>query len=136
MVIGAVRNFLWSDFLFRSPKLIRMVGSLDHQAEPDCALYCRSAIRGNHRDHRLMVGLPVSSTIIAVGGRFWWWGFYGGGNMERPPWCAREAKRRGETHRRMRKSPPACKLVRRSHFMTIVAVMGYYRCCRGDHVRR
>lgn len=95
MVIGAF-GISFGLFLF-GPKLIRMVGSQITKLNPMRA-YCVALSAAITVIVASWLGLPVSSTHIAVGGIFGV-GFYREWHMER--------RRR--------------KLVRRSHFMTIVA---------------
>lgn len=115
MVIGAF-GISFGLFLF-GPKLIRMVGSQITKLNPMRA-YCVALSAAITVIIASWLGLPVSSTHIAVGGIFGV-GFYREWHMERR---LRGAK--GETpspkpiasiERRRR------KLVRRSHFMTIIA---------------
>jgi PiT family inorganic phosphate transporter len=115
MVIGAF-GISFGLFLF-GPKLIRMVGSQITKLNPMRA-YCVALSAAITVIVASWLGLPVSSTHIAVGGVFGV-GFF----------------REWDTGRRMRKNsetiPPEQriapeerrrrKLVRRSHFMTIVA---------------
>ncbi|MCE8516108.1 inorganic phosphate transporter [Ruegeria pomeroyi] len=115
MVIGAF-GISFGLFLF-GPKLIRMVGSQITKLNPMRA-YCVALSAAITVIVASWLGLPVSSTHIAVGGVFGV-GFYREWHSERrlrqnrnnrPP-----AKRLPLEERRRR------KLVRRSHFMTIVA---------------
>ncbi|UYV36699.1 inorganic phosphate transporter [Rhodobacteraceae bacterium D3-12] len=115
MVIGAF-GISFGLFLF-GPKLIRMVGSQITKLNPMRA-YCVALSAAFTVIVASWLGLPVSSTHIAVGGVFGV-GFF----------------REWDTSRRMRKNaqtiPPELriapeerrrrKLVRRSHFMTIIA---------------
>lgn len=115
MVIGAF-GISFGLFLF-GPKLIRMVGSQITKLNPMRA-YCVALSAAITVIVASWLGLPVSSTHIAVGGVFGV-GFF----------------REWDTARRMRKAnvarPPESriapeerrrrKLVRRSHFMTIIA---------------
>ncbi|MEJ6397616.1 inorganic phosphate transporter [Yoonia sp. 208BN28-4] len=115
MVIGAF-GISFGLILF-GPKLIRMVGSQITKLNPMRA-YCVSLSAAITVIVASWLGLPVSSTHIAVGGVFGV-GFY----------------REYDTERRLRKSRAARpempviapeerrrrKLVRRSHFMTIIA---------------
>ncbi len=115
MVIGAL-GISFGLFLF-GPKLIRMVGSQITKLNPMRA-YCVALSAALTVIVASWLGLPVSSTHIAVGGVFGV-GFYREWHMERrrrqnlpvrsksPNIEAEEGQRR--------------KLVRRSHFMTIVA---------------
>lgn len=115
MVIGAF-GISFGLFLF-GPKLIRMVGSQITKLNPMRA-YCVALSAAITVIVASWLGLPVSSTHIAVGGVFGV-GFF----------------REWDTSRRMRKSSATIpaelriapqerrrrKLVRRSHFMTIIA---------------
>ena len=115
MVIGAL-GISFGLFLF-GPKLIRMVGNQITKLNPMRA-YCVALSAAITVIVASWLGLPVSSTHIAVGGVFGV-GFF----------------REWDTERRMRKAKKAVsglpdlapeerrrrKLVRRSHFMTIVA---------------
>jgi PiT family inorganic phosphate transporter len=115
MVIGALGiSFGLVTF---GPKLIRMVGSQITKLNPMRA-YCVALSAAITVIVASWLGLPVSSTHIAVGGVFGV-GFYREWdhsrrarklNLDMP-----EAKRLAPEERRRR------KLVRRSHFMTIVA---------------
>lgn len=117
MVIGAF-GISFGLFLF-GPKLIRMVGSQITKLNPMRA-YCVALSAAITVIIASWLGLPVSSTHIAVGGIFGV-GFYREWHMERRlkrvsgagPVPA--AKTIAPIERRRR------KLVRRSHFMTIVA---------------
>ncbi|SDO38287.1 inorganic phosphate transporter, PiT family [Lutimaribacter pacificus] len=115
MIIGAF-GISFGLFLF-GPKLIRMVGSQITKLNPMRA-YCVALSAAVTVIVASWLGLPVSSTHIAVGGVFGV-GFFRewhaerrlrNGNGQRPA-----AKRLAPEERRRR------KLVRRSHFMTIVA---------------
>jgi PiT family inorganic phosphate transporter len=115
MVIGAF-GISFGLILF-GPKLIRMVGSQITKLNPMRA-FCVALSAAITVIIASWLGLPVSSTHIAVGGVFGV-GFFREWHQEKR---AREsaAKRPGGTRlapeeRRRR------KLVRRSHFMTIVA---------------
>ncbi|KAG1713822.1 putative phosphate permease [Nymphon striatum] len=115
MVIGAF-GISFGLFLF-GPKLIRMVGSQITKLNPMRA-YCVALSAAITVIVASWLGLPVSSTHIAVGGVFGV-GFYREYDAERrlrlaranvpdrPVYSAEERRRR--------------KLVRRSHFMTIIA---------------
>ncbi|WP_432450461.1 inorganic phosphate transporter [Aliiroseovarius marinus] len=115
MVIGAF-GISFGLMLF-GPKLIRMVGSQITKLNPMRA-YCVALSAAITVIVASWLGLPVSSTHIAVGGVFGV-GFYREWHMEkrlRKTMAARpQAKRLAPEERRRR------KLVRRSHFMTIVA---------------
>jgi len=115
MVIGAF-GISFGLFLF-GPKLIRMVGSQITKLNPMRA-YCVALSAAITVIIASWLGLPVSSTHIAVGGVFGV-GFYREWHMERrlrrPGETAGNVKRIAPEERRRR------KLVRRSHFMTIVA---------------
>ena len=114
MVIGAL-GISFGLFLF-GPKLIRMVGSQITKLNPMRA-YCVALSAAITVIVASWLGLPVSSTHIAVGGVFGV-GFFREWHMERrlrnsnnhpeQPDIAPEERRRR-------------KLVRRSHFMTIIA---------------
>lgn len=114
MVIGAL-GISFGLFLF-GPKLIRMVGSQITKLNPMRA-YCVALSAAITVIVASWLGLPVSSTHIAVGGVFGV-GFFREWYMER---------RRSSTASggRVRRLPPEerrrRKLVRRSHFMTIIA---------------
>jgi len=115
MVIGAF-GISFGLFLF-GPKLIRMVGSQITKLNPMRA-YCVSLSAAITVIMASWLGLPVSSTHIAVGAVFGV-GFFREWDHDRrfrngthvPP----ETKRIAPEERRRR------KLVRRSHFMTIIA---------------
>ncbi|NNK16406.1 MAG: inorganic phosphate transporter [Sulfitobacter sp.] len=115
MVIGAF-GISFGLFLF-GPKLIRMVGSQITKLNPMRA-YCVALSAAITVIVASWLGLPVSSTHIAVGGVFGV-GFYREWHMERrlrrPGVTAGQVKMIANEERRRR------KLVRRSHFMTIVA---------------
>ncbi len=115
MVIGAF-GISFGLFLF-GPKLIRMVGSQITKLNPMRA-YCVALSAAITVIIASWLGLPVSSTHIAVGGVFGV-GFYREWHMERrlrrPDVAVGNVKRIAPEERRRR------KLVRRSHFMTIVA---------------
>ncbi|MFC6639021.1 inorganic phosphate transporter [Sulfitobacter sp. JBTF-M27] len=115
MVIGAF-GISFGLFLF-GPKLIRMVGSQITKLNPMRA-YCVALSAAITVIVASWLGLPVSSTHIAVGGVFGV-GFYREWHMERrlrrPGVTAGQVKTIANEERRRR------KLVRRSHFMTIVA---------------
>lgn len=114
MVIGAF-GISFGLFLF-GPKLIRMVGSQITKLNPMRA-YCVALSAAITVIVASWLGLPVSSTHIAVGGVFGV-GFYREWHMER---------RRRTLHLTIERPHPAPeerrrrKLVRRSHFMTIIA---------------
>ncbi|MEN8893928.1 inorganic phosphate transporter [Planktotalea arctica] len=115
MVIGAF-GISFGLFLF-GPKLIRMVGSQITKLNPMRA-YCVALSAAITVIIASWLGLPVSSTHIAVGGIFGV-GFYREWHMERRlrkvPGTLPEVKTIAPIERRRR------KLVRRSHFMTIIA---------------
>lgn len=115
MVIGAF-GISFGLFLF-GPKLIRMVGSQITKLNPMRA-YCVSLSAAITVIVASWLGLPVSSTHIAVGAVFGV-GFFREWHMERRLKKSAEGrppeKRIAPEERRRR------KLVRRSHFMTIVA---------------
>lgn len=115
MVIGAF-GISFGLFLF-GPKLIRMVGSQITKLNPMRA-YCVALSAAITVIIASWLGLPVSSTHIAVGGVFGV-GFYREWDAERRIKKARLAMPSRPTYapeeRRRR------KLVRRSHFLTIIA---------------
>ncbi|WP_298920016.1 inorganic phosphate transporter [uncultured Roseobacter sp.] len=115
MIIGAF-GISFGLFLF-GPKLIRMVGSQITKLNPMRA-YCVALSAAITVIVASWLGLPVSSTHIAVGGVFGV-GFFREWDAERRLRKARlEVPNRtvyGPEERRRR------KLVRRSHFMTIIA---------------
>lgn len=115
MIIGAF-GISFGLFLF-GPKLIRMVGSQITKLNPMRA-YCVALSAAITVIVASWLGLPVSSTHIAVGGVFGV-GFFREWHMERRLRKSNQArppeKRILPEERRRR------KLVRRSHFMTIVA---------------
>ena len=115
MVIGAF-GISFGLFLF-GPKLIRMVGSQITKLNPMRA-FCVALSAAITVIVASWLGLPVSSTHIAVGGVFGV-GFFREWHMERRlrkmTVDTPSAKRIAPEERRRR------KLVRRSHFMTIVA---------------
>ncbi len=114
MVIGAF-GISFGLILF-GPKLIRMVGSQITKLNPMRA-YCVALSAAITVIIASWLGLPVSSTHIAVGGVFGV-GFFREWHHERRarnrPASAKAPKIAREERRRR-------KLVRRSHFMTIVA---------------
>ncbi|MFD1159830.1 inorganic phosphate transporter [Roseovarius aestuarii] len=115
MVIGAF-GISFGLFLF-GPKLIRMVGNQITKLNPMRA-YCVALSAAITVIVASWLGLPVSSTHIAVGGVFGV-GFFREWHMERRRRnanIARPAKLTIAPEERRRR-----KLVRRSHFMTIVA---------------
>lgn len=115
MVIGAF-GISFGLFLF-GPKLIRMVGGQITKLNPMRA-YCVALSAAITVIVASWLGLPVSSTHIAVGGVFGV-GFFREWDAERRIRIARLAMPDRANHapeeRRRR------KLVRRSHFMTIIA---------------
>jgi PiT family inorganic phosphate transporter len=115
MIIGAF-GISFGLFLF-GPKLIRMVGSQITKLNPMRA-YCVALSAAITVIVASWLGLPVSSTHIAVGGVFGV-GFFREWDAERRVRLARgtmpDAGRIAPEERRRR------KLVRRSHFMTIIA---------------
>ena len=116
MVIGAF-GISFGLFLF-GPKLIRMVGSQITKLNPMRA-YCVALSAAITVIVASWLGLPVSSTHIAVGGVFGV-GFFREWHMERRRRQSSSSRPREETRiapeeRRRR------KLVRRSHFLTIIA---------------
>jgi PiT family inorganic phosphate transporter len=115
MVIGAF-GISFGLFLF-GPKLIRMVGSQITKLNPMRA-YCVALSAAITVIVASWLGLPVSSTHIAVGAVFGV-GFYREWHMER------RLRRSSDIPGKVKKIAPEerrrRKLVRRSHFMTIVA---------------
>lgn len=115
MVIGAF-GISFGLFLF-GPKLIRMVGEQITKLNPMRA-YCVALSAAITVIVASWLGLPVSSTHIAVGGVFGV-GFFREWHAERRLRMSSktrpQAKRIAPEERRRR------KLVRRSHFMTIIA---------------
>jgi len=115
MVIGAL-GISFGLFLF-GPRLIRMVGSQITKLDPMRA-YCVALSAAITVIVASWLGLPVSSTHIAVGGVFGV-GFFREWYMERhrrPSDISNGNVRRLPPEERRRR-----KLVRRSHFLTIVA---------------
>jgi PiT family inorganic phosphate transporter len=115
MVIGAL-GISFGLFLF-GPKLIRMVGSQITKLNPMRA-YCVALSAAITVIVASWLGLPVSSTHIAVGGVFGV-GFFREWHMERrlrQSSATRPVIKQIAPEERRRR-----KLVRRSHFMTIVA---------------
>ncbi|SFR42857.1 inorganic phosphate transporter [Litoreibacter janthinus] len=115
MVIGAF-GISFGLFLF-GPKLIRMVGSQITKLNPMRA-YCVALSAAITVIVASWLGLPVSSTHIAVGGVFGV-GFFREWDAER-----RYKRARMEMPDRLILAPEERrrrKLVRRSHFMTIIA---------------
>ncbi len=115
MIIGAF-GISFGLFLF-GPKLIRMVGSQITKLNPMRA-YCVALSAAITVIVASWLGLPVSSTHIAVGGVFGV-GFFREWDTERRIRRARLAmpeRRQYSSEERRRR-----KLVRRSHFMTIIA---------------
>ena len=115
MVIGAF-GISFGLFLF-GPKLIRMVGSQITKLNPMRA-YCVALSAAITVIVASWLGLPVSSTHIAVGGVFGV-GFFREWHAERR--LRKSAAARPETKRIAPEERRRRKLVRRSHFMTIVA---------------
>jgi len=115
MVIGAF-GISFGLFLF-GPKLIRMVGSQITKLNPMRA-YCVALSAAITVIVASWLGLPVSSTHIAVGAVFGV-GFFREFHMERRARLNRSTMKEGKfiaVEERKRR-----KLVRRSHFMTIIA---------------
>ena len=115
MVIGAF-GISFGLFLF-GPKLIRMVGSQITKLNPMRA-FCVAISAAFTVIVASTMGLPVSSTHIAVGGVFGV-GFYREWHMERRLRASSAA--RGQVKQRAPEERRRRKLVRRSHFMTIIA---------------
>ncbi|QYX57825.1 inorganic phosphate transporter [Roseovarius sp. SCSIO 43702] len=115
MVIGAF-GISFGLFLF-GPKLIRMVGSQITKLDPMRA-YCVALSAAITVIVASWLGLPVSSTHIAVGGVFGV-GFFREWYMERRLRNGLAAQ--GKVDRMPPEERARRKLVRRSHFMTIVA---------------
>ena len=115
MVIGAL-GISFGLFLF-GPKLIRMVGSQITKLNPMRA-YCVALSAAITVIVASWLGLPVSSTHIAVGGVFGV-GFFREWHAERRRRNNRAA--RPDANRIAIEEQRRRKLVRRSHFMTIAA---------------
>ena len=115
MIIGAF-GISFGLVLF-GPKLIRMVGSQITKLNPMRA-YCVSLSAAITVIVASWLGLPVSSTHIAVGGVFGV-GFFREWHAERR--YRQSAQRRGVERKLAPEERRRRKLVRRSHFMTIVA---------------
>ncbi|MDF1802968.1 inorganic phosphate transporter [Thalassovita sp.] len=115
MVIGAF-GISFGLFLF-GPKLIRMVGSQITKLNPMRA-YCVALSAAITVIVASWLGLPVSSTHIAVGGVFGV-GFFREWHAERR--LRNSAAKRPQAKRIAPEERRRRKLVRRSHFMTIVA---------------
>ncbi len=115
MVIGAL-GISFGLVLF-GPKLIRMVGSQITKLNPMRA-YCVALSAAITVILASWLGLPVSSTHIAVGGVFGV-GFFREWEAERL--ARKSAAKRPEAKRIAPEERRRRKLVRRSHFMTIIA---------------
>ncbi|WP_299351873.1 anion permease [uncultured Shimia sp.] len=115
MIIGAF-GISFGLFLF-GPKLIRMVGEQITKLNPMRA-YCVALSAAITVIVASWLGLPVSSTHIAVGGVFGV-GFFREWHAERR--LRKSAATRPDTKRIAPEERRRRKLVRRSHFMTIVA---------------
>lgn len=115
MIIGAF-GISFGLFLF-GPKLIRMVGEKITKLNPMRA-YCVALSAAITVIVASWLGLPVSSTHIAVGGIFGV-GFYREWHAERR--LRKTAVQRAPEKRIAPEERRRRKLVRRSHFMTIVA---------------
>lgn len=115
MVIGAF-GISFGLFLF-GPKLIRMVGSQITKLNPMRA-FCVALSAAITVIVASWLGLPVSSTHIAVGAVFGV-GFYREWNQDRRRKQSND--RRPPELRLAREERRRRKLVRRSHFMTIIA---------------
>ncbi len=115
MIIGAF-GISFGLFLF-GPKLIRMVGEQITKLNPMRA-YCVALSAAITVIVASWLGLPVSSTHIAVGGIFGV-GFYREWHSERR--LRKTAVHRAPEQRIALEERRRRKLVRRSHFMTIIA---------------
>jgi inorganic phosphate transporter, PiT family len=115
MVIGAL-GISFGLFLF-GPKLIRMVGGQITKLNPMRA-YCVALSAAITVIIASWLGLPVSSTHIAVGAVFGV-GFFREWHMERRIKLNLKSMKQGEKLASSERSRR--KLVRRSHFMTIIA---------------
>ncbi len=115
MIIGAF-GISFGLFLF-GPKLIRMVGEKITKLNPMRA-YCVALSAAITVIVASWLGLPVSSTHIAVGGIFGV-GFYREWHAERR--LRKTAVQRATEKRIAPEERRRRKLVRRSHFMTIIA---------------
>src|SRR6056297_1172324 len=115
MIIGAF-GISFGLFLF-GPKLIRMVGSQITKLNPMRA-YCVALSAAITVIFASWLGLPVSSTHIAVGGVFGVGFFREWYAQRRVPMARRIAPEPAVIAREERRRR---KLVRRSHFMTIIA---------------
>ena len=115
MVIGAFGISL--GLVLFGPKLIRMVGSQITKLNPMRA-YCVALSAAITVIVASWLGLPVSSTHIAVGAIFGV-GFFREWESERRSKALNIA--RGQSKRLAQEERSRRKLVRRSHFMTIVA---------------
>ena len=115
MIIGAF-GISFGLFLF-GPKLIRMVGEQITKLNPMRA-YCVALSAAITVIVASWLGLPVSSTHIAVGGVFGV-GFFREWDAERR--LRKSAASRPEALRIAPEERRRRKLVRRSHFMTIIA---------------
>jgi PiT family inorganic phosphate transporter len=115
MIIGAFG--ISFGLVFFGPKLIRMVGSQITKLNPMRA-YCVALSAAITVIVASWLGLPVSSTHIAVGGVFGV-GFYREYHAERR--YRQNARNNGVARRLPPEERRRRKLVRRSHFMTIVA---------------
>jgi len=115
MVIGALA-ISFGLFLF-GPKLIRMVGSQITKLNPMRA-FCVALSAAITVIVASWLGLPVSSTHIAVGGVFGV-GFFREWHMEKR--LRNSSNAHAEVKRVLPEERRRRKLVRRSHFMTIVA---------------
>jgi len=115
MVIGAFG--ISFGLIFFGPKLIRMVGSQITKLNPMRA-YCVALSAAITVIVASWLGLPVSSTHIAVGGVFGV-GFFREWDAERR--ARNSSAKRPEATRIAAEERRRRKLVRRSHFLTIVA---------------
>ena len=110
MIIGAF-GISFGLFLF-GPKLIKMVGSQITKLNPMRA-YCVALSAAITVIFASWLGLPVSSTHIAIGGIFGV-GFY-------REWQEERRAKRTNIHKVAPDERRRRKLVRRSHFLTIIA---------------
>lgn len=123
MIVGALGISL--GLLLFGPKLIRMVGQQITRLNPMRA-YCVALSAAVTVIFASWLGLPVSSTHIAVGAVFgvgFFREWYTGRSQRRAAYVRRNSRRR-RTHPPMvgaHEEQRRRKLVRRSHFMTVIA---------------